>query len=192
MKKSFNALIVSSYRNFFIKLSPYLDGCGFDAVFHASGIAEAQKVLMTADVSAIIISTPLSDGPGLDFATDCAAKKYYSVLLFAKDELYTQIKEKASPHGIFTLSESTDCLTLSEALLVLVSTAKKLMSLDGSEEKTNSQADRLKLISRAKMILVSSFGMSEEQAHKYIEQRAMEMRKTSAQIAQSIINSYGS
>ena len=191
MKKSFNALIVSSYRNFFTKISPYLDGCGFDAIFHASCIAEAQKILMTADVSAIIINTPLSDGPGLGFATDCAAKKFYSVLLFTKEELYSQIKEKSAPYGIFTLPESTDCLTLSEALLVLASTAKKLMSLDGTEEKTALLADGLRLISRAKMILISSFGMSENQAHRYIEQRAMEMRKTRIQIAQSIINSYG-
>ncbi len=192
MRKSFNALIVSSYRAFFIKTSPYLEGCGFDEIVHASSISEAQKVLMTKDVSAIIINTPLSDGLGLDFATDCADKKFYSVLLFAKNELFGQITEKAAPHGIFTLSEGTDCLTLSEAFLVLVSTAKKLHSLDTGGEKQQSAAEALKLQSRAKMILISSFGMSEEQAHKYIEQRSMEMRKPKTQIAQSIINSYGS
>ena len=192
MKKPFNALIVSSYKAFFIKTSPYLEDCGFDEIIYASSISQAQKVLMTKSISAIIINTPLSDGLGLDFATDCADKKFYSVLLFAKNELFGRIAEKAAPHGIFTLSESTDCLTLSEAFLVLVSTAKKLHSLDTTEEKQQSKAEELKLHSRAKMILISSFGMSEEQAHKYIEHRAMEMRKTKTQIAQSIINSYGS
>lgn len=191
MKKSFNALIVSSYRNFYIKISSFLDGCGFDEIIHAAGTEQAQKVLMTKDVSAIIISSPLADGNGLDLAAYCADRKFYSVLLFAQDELYSQITEKAAPRGILTLPESTDCLTISEALIVLTSTAKKLLSLEGAEEKQKSKADELKISGRAKMILISSFGMSEEQAHKYIEQRAMEMRKTKNEIALSIINSYG-
>lgn len=191
MKKSFNALIVSSYRNFYIKISSFLEGYGFDEIIHAAGTKQAQKVLMTKDISAIIISSPLADGNGLDLATYCADRKFYSVLLFAQDELFSQITEKAAPRGILTLQESTDCLTLSESLIVLTSTAKKLLSLEGAEEKQKGKADELKISGRAKMILISSFGMSEEQAHKYIEQRAMEMRKTKNEIALSIINSYG-
>ena len=72
-----------------------------------------------------------------------------------------------------------------------MSTAKKLMCLDKTKEKELSRAEALKILSRAKLILISSFGMSEEQAHKYIERRAMEMRKTKNEIALSIINSYG-
>ena len=191
MQKSFNALLVSSYKSFFVTKKPYLEGYDFDEIICASSIAQAQKVLMTKGISAIIIDTPLSDGLGLDFATDCADKKFYSVLLFAKNELYNQISEKAAPHGIFTLPENTDCVTLSEAISVIATTAKKLYSLDSTEEKCLSKAEELKIFSRAKMILISSFGMSEEQSHKYIEQRSMEMRKPKKDIALSIINSYG-
>lgn len=191
MEKEFNILIVSSYKSFFTLIKSYLSGFGTDNIFTASSISEAQKALMTKPISAIIINTPLSDGLGLDFATECADKKFYAVLLFAKKELFGQITEKASPHGILTLSEKTDSATLSEAFSVLMSTAKKLMGLDKTKEKELSLAEALKLSSRAKLILISSFGMSEEQAHKYIERRAMEMRKTKNEIALSIINSYG-
>ena len=191
MKKSFNCLIVSSFKKFFSLTAPYLEGCGFDDILYAPNISQAQKILMTTHISAIIINSPLSDGLGLDFATECADKQFYAVLLFTKNELYNQITEKAAPHGIFTLSESSDCVTLSETLLVLVSTAKKLFCLEGAEDKTLSKAEELKISSRAKMILISSFGMSEEQAHKYIEQRSMETRRSKKDIAQSIINSYG-
>ena len=191
MKNEFNILIVSSFKNFIALMKPYLSGFGADNIFTAPSISEAQKTLMTKQISAIIINTPLSDGLGLDFATECADKKFYAVLLFSKKELFGQITEKASPHGILTLPEGTDSATLSEAFSVLMSTAKKLMSLDKTKEKELSRAEALKLSSRAKLILISSFGMSEEQAHKYIERRAMEMRKTKNEIALSIINSYG-
>lgn len=191
MEKEFNILIVSSFKNFFTLIKSYLSGFGADNIFTAPSISEAQKLLMTKNISAIIINTPLSDGLGLDFATECADKKFYAVLLFAKTELFGQITEKASPHGILTLPEGTDSATLSEAFSVLMSTAKKLMCLDKTKEKELSRAETLKLMSRAKLILISSFGMSEEQAHKYIERRAMEMRKNKNEIALSIINSYG-
>ncbi len=191
MQKEFNALIVSSYKNFFTVTKSYLEGFGADNIFLASSISEAQKLIMTKSISAIIINTPLSDGLGLNFATECADKKFYALLLFAKKDLFGQITEKASPHGILTLPEGTDSATLSEAFLVLMSTAKKLSSLDKDKEKELSRAEDLKISSRAKLILISSFGMSEEQAHKYIERRAMEMRKTKNEIALSIINSYG-
>ncbi len=191
MKKGFNALIVSSFKKFFTLTSPYLSGCGLDEILFASSISEAQKLLMTKDISVIIINTPLSDGLGLDFATECADKRFYAVLLFSKEELFSRMTEKASPHGIFTLSEKTDSATLSEALLLLISTGRKLYKLESTEEEEISKVEEFKVFSRAKMILISSFGMSEEQAHKYIERRAMESRRTKIEIAQSIINSYG-
>lgn len=147
---------------------------------------------MTKNISVIIMNTPLSDGLGLDFAIECANRKFYAVLMFTKDELFRQIKERLAPFEIFTLSEKTDSDTLSQALLVLISTAKKLSKLTDENDEQDSKARELKFISRAKMILIGSFGMNEEQAHKYIERRAMESRKTRKAIAESIINSYGS
>ncbi len=146
---------------------------------------------MTQNISVIIINTPLTDGLGLDFAIECANKKFFAVMLFSKDELFGQIKERTSPYEIFVLSEKTDKNTLSQALIVLISTAKKLSRLETQSGEKLTKALELKLISRAKMILISSFGMNEEQAHKYIERRAMEARKTRKSIAESIINLYG-
>ena len=190
MMQEFNILIVSSFRNFITLMQPYLSGFNTDNILSASSVAEARKILMTKSISAVIINTPLSGTEGLELATECAGKKFYAVLLFAKKELYGQITEKTAPSGILTLPEGTDSATLSESLLVLMSTAKKLMSLDKTKEKELSRAEELKISGRAKLILISSFGMSEEQAHKYICQRAMEMRKTKNEIALSIISSY--
>lgn len=146
---------------------------------------------MTQSISVIIIDTPLSDGLSLDFATECAEKKFYAVLLLSKDDLFAQIKEKTSPYEVFTLSEKTEEAALLQSLIVLVSTAKKLQKIKNENNEQKDKAQELKFISRAKMILISSFGMNEEQAHKYIEQRAMESRKTRKAIAEGIINSYG-
>lgn len=186
-----NALIISNRKSFCSTVSKLIEKNGKNKAFSAYSITEAKKILMTSEVSVIIINAPLSDGIGLDFAIDCADKKFYAVLIVTKDEFFTQIKEKTSPYGIFTLSEKTNEKTLQQSLIVVISTAKKLCKMKSGNDEQKTKARDLKLVSRAKMILISSFGMDEEQAHKYIERRAMEMRKTKNEIALSIINSYG-
>jgi len=56
MEKEFNTLIVSSYKNFFTLTKPYLSGFGTDNIFTAPSIAEAQKLLMTKNISDNLLS----------------------------------------------------------------------------------------------------------------------------------------
>lgn len=46
-------------------------------------------------------------------------------------------------------------------------------------------------VSRAKCLLISYCGMSEEDAHKYIERQAMDKRMSRLEIAQDIVRTYG-
>ena len=48
----------------------------------------------------------------------------------------------------------------------------------------------LKIVDRAKVLLVEYLKLSEDQAHRYIEQQSMELRKSRAEVAQGIINTY--
>lgn len=183
-------MIVSSQRTFFTSFSGEIKANGFDEIYYATCIEEAKKLVLTKEISVIIISSPLTDVAGLEFATECAIKKNCAVMMLVKEEYFRPVKEKLSPYEIFVLEETTDKKTLSQALIVLIQTAKKLIRLADSD-KENRKAQELKYISRAKMILISSFGMDENQAHKYIEQRAMQSRKTKTAVAEIIINLYG-
>ena len=48
----------------------------------------------------------------------------------------------------------------------------------------------LRLVSRAKLILIQNMSFTEEQAHHYIERRAMDSRRTRAEVALDILKTY--
>ena len=50
--------------------------------------------------------------------------------------------------------------------------------------------DDMRLINRAKLVLMQNMGFTEEQAHKHIEKRAMDMRRTRAEVAMDILKTY--
>lgn len=51
-------------------------------------------------------------------------------------------------------------------------------------------ADEIRLIERAKEVLIEYLKMTEAQAHRYIEKQAMDMRITRREVAESIIKTY--
>ncbi len=57
-----------------------------------------------------------------------------------------------------------------------------------SNRRLQDKLEELRLVDRAKCILIALEGMSEEEAHKYIEKNAMDMRMSKKQIAQKIIS----
>ena len=190
MADKFTVLILSRYMKFFDSLLPLINNyCSGNGVF-ASDTTEAKKLLLTSAIDAVIINSPLPDESAVDFATECAEKKNLAVLMLVPKESFEAASEKLSASGILTLPKPAAGETVIQSLILLKSTAVKLKKLAENKAKPDS-AHEFRTLIRAKMILISSFGMSEGQAHKYIEKRAMESRKTKISIAESIINSYG-
>jgi len=50
--------------------------------------------------------------------------------------------------------------------------------------------EEVRLISRAKCVLIQYLNMNEAQAHKYIERQAMDMRIAKKAVAENILNTY--
>lgn len=190
MPEQFNVLTVSRSIKFFDRILPLIETHLNGKAFFAADSSEAKKQLMTSSFDAVIINAPLPDGFGIDFSLECAVKKNLPVLMLIPKEYFEPANGKLKNSGILTLPKPTTGETLSQTLLLLKATSVNLKKLSDSASKT-AAADELKTLTRAKMLLISSLGMSEEQAHKYIERRAMEARKTKIYIAQSIIKSYG-
>ncbi len=190
MADKFNVLTVSRYQKFFDLVLPLVKStCSGDCVL-SSDTTKAQKILLTSDIDAVIINTPLKDGFATEFALECVVKKNLAVLMLMPKDFYETASHKLSASGILTLQKPANSEIVEQSLLLLKSTSVKLKKLAETKEKSDT-ANELKTIIRAKMLLIGSFGMSEEQAHKYIEKRAMEARTTKIQIAQNIIKAYG-
>ena len=48
----------------------------------------------------------------------------------------------------------------------------------------------IRIVDRAKLILISFMSMSEKEAHRYIEKQAMDLRVTRRAVAEGILKTY--
>jgi response regulator NasT len=62
--------------------------------------------------------------------------------------------------------------------------------LQAENRKLLRKLDELRIVSRAKCLLVAHKGMSEDEAHSYIERLAMDRRETKLAIAESVVKNY--
>ena len=104
--------------------------------------------------------------------------------------LFCQVRAKAEPHGVVALPKNASVSQVKLTLSTLAVAARKLKDAKRENDKLKSEMETVKVMSRAKLILVQQFGMTEKEAHTYIEQRAMESRSSRRSIAENIIKSY--
>ena len=112
-------------------------------------------------------------------------------LLLVPREQHDEIRESVAPYGVFTLAKPTTAENAAAAIGWLVSARERLRQ---SEKKTRSLEDmmeEIRLVNRAKWALIHEMGMSEPEAHHYIEKQAMDRCVSKRELAQEIIRLYG-
>lgn len=186
----YSVLIVSSSENINNALRTLLPGSRYEPVRFESDINSAKRAFLERDYDFIIINSPLSDDSGIRFAIDACDSKGTVVLMLVSSELYDETYFRAAKYGVFTLSKPTSKPILSIALSWMSSAREKLRK---SEKKTLTIEEKMKeirIVNRAKWILISELKMSEPDAHRYIEKQAMDQCVSKTQVAETIIKTY--
>ena len=74
---------------------------------------------------------------------------------------------------------------------LLAASQARLRECQQENARLRQKLEELRIISRAKCLLVEYLHLSEEQAHKYMERQAMEERKTRRAVAEEVLREYG-
>lgn len=189
-ERKYSVLVVSSGATFHAVLKSLLPPVAYAPVCSVSSVHEAKDTMKKQDFDFVIINTPLPDASGKGFAMDICRKKETVVLLFVKNELYEEITEEVAEHGIFTLSKPTTKATISQALSWMVSTREHLRKFEKEAISMEKKMEEIRIINRAKWLLISEKNMDEPKAHRYIEKQAMDRCLSKREIAEEIIQAY--
>lgn len=160
-----------------------------DLGFAASG-GEARRLLLSGDWDILVVSAPLSDEFGHQLVMD-AAEEGCGALLVVKSELWEEVSARVTSSGVLTLGKPFSRGIFAQALGLLQASQAKAERYRAENEKLRAKLEELRVISRAKCLLVEYLHLNEEQAHKYIERQAMEERRTRRAIAEEILREYG-
>ena len=190
-KRRYSVLIVSSSERFCDVLKSLLPEAGYDPVHIVENVSAGRRALLERAYDLVLINSPLPDDPGVRFSIDTCTGKESVVLLFVKAEIQEEIHEKVSGHGVFTLPKPTSRQSIGLALRWMVSTRERLRKYEQKTLSIQEKMEEIRLVNRAKWLLIRELSMDEPHAHRYIEKQAMDQCVTRGQVARDIIQMYG-
>ena len=156
----------------------------------AKSIAEAKRKLLEQSYDIVLINAPLPDDFGMRLAIDTCNNSNAGVLLLVKSELYDDIYAKVVEYGVMTLSKPTSTQMVSQSLRVLCATRERLRKLEERQVSVDEKIEEIRLVNRAKWLLIECLSMTEADAHRYIEKQSMDLRISKREVAENIIKTY--
>ena len=186
-ERRYSVLTVSSQPKFNQALSELMnDGRKYDSELETT-VNAAKRRLLDKSYDIIIINVPLPDDDGISLAIDRSAGMASAVLLLVKGEYYSDVFDRVCPYGVFTLPKPSPRQMVSQAFDWLESTRERLRKLEKRSVSLEDKMQEIRLVNRAKWLLITQKGMTEEQAHKVIEKLAMDSCITKSAAATQII-----
>jgi len=185
-----SALIVSSTdkgSEFFTEL---LNSASINQVVALKSVSEAQRLLLERDFDLIIVNAPLHDESGEGFSRHIASKGISQVLLVVKSEFFDAISSVCEDYGVLTIAKPVNKAVFWSVLKLAKSAQNRLRRIQAENAKLKQKIEDIRIIDRAKCILISYMNMNEKEAHRYIEKQAMDMRSTKRAIAERILKTY--
>ena len=187
----YRVLIVSLSEKFNNEIGSLLQDSFFaDAVDCVNSAGEARRDLLEKTYDFLIVNAPLRDEFGSRLCMDASLSSGTVAAMFTMTEVFDEIAHKVTPHGVFVIRKPAAKQTISQSFSLLISARERLRSVEKKAGKAESKLDEIKVVNRAKWLLIDNEDMSEQDAHKYIEKAAMDSGITKKQAAQIIIEKY--
>ncbi len=189
-ERAYSVLVVSSAKNFINAMASMLPEVSFQPIVNVPTVAEAQRAVAERSFDFVIINAPLKDDLGMRFAIDCSTSRNALVLFLIQNEIHGDIYAKVAEHGVFTLPKPMNKQTMDNALRWLITAKRKLKGVEKKTTKMADKMDEIRLVNKAKWLLISNEGLLEPEAHHFLEKEAMDRCTTKKQVAEEIIKKY--
>ena len=188
-KRKYRVLVADSGDKIYDYISQSLPRSDYDPILRAGDAGEARRMLLNAPVDIVIINTPLKDDFGTELALDLADGSA-GVLLLVKNELYDQICYKVEDSGVLTLGKPTSRQGFYSAVKLLTAMTARLSKLEKANHTLQEKMADIRVVNRAKWLLIEHHHMKEQDAHYFIEKQAMDTRLSRREVGENIIRSY--
>ena len=189
-ENSCSVLLISSSEKLTASVSSLLPPADYFPVHKTKNIAAAERMLAERSYDYVIINLPLPDESGIDFAIDTSNEKNSIVLLLVSMDIYEEIYEKVSRHGVFSIAKPITRQTFDLALRWLEVVRLRSRKTQAKTLSLEEKMAEIRLVNRAKLLLISEEKMDESEAHRYIEKQAMDHCRTRREIAEKVIAKY--
>ena len=155
----------------------------------AKTAGEVRRLTMDRSVDLVILNAPLKDEFGIQLAQDLAENNV-GVLLLTGSDVFEQVSYRVEQSGVITLAKPTTKQRLYIALRALTALRSKLLQMEQKTKALQQKVADIHTVNHAKWLLIQHDNMTENEAHRFIEKQAMDMRLSRREVAESIIRTY--
>ncbi len=168
------------------KLRQMLAGTPCGEVVFAQSATEARRIL-SGDYTLALINAPLQDETGLELAIDLARRTSAAVILLVKAELAPMINDAATEAGVLVVAKPVVPQLFEQAVRVGLACRNRMLQYKSENEKLQKKYEELKIIDRAKCLLIEHLRITEEEAHRVLEKEAMDSRMPRVRVAKQVL-----
>lgn len=164
----------------------------YGSVSVGSDSSAAAKFVKTAETpySAVIIAAPLEDGYGLDAAAQILKNSNASVIVITSAKNAEEASNKIGRLGAYILPKPLNKPALVQALRFMAANRSRMLALEKEKQELADKIREIKLVDRAKCVLIQYLRISEAEAHRQIQKQAMDQRTALVQVAADILKTY--
>ena len=161
------ALLVSSSEAQTQRISALLTRARIVPFDHAGSARQALEQFDAGGIDGVLIAEPIAGSSGRELALQLKKRHCMAVLL------------NDAPESLIV-----------QTIRLLTAVRIQLEQMQHKAEKLEAKVADIRIINRAKLLLVQHLQMTETEAHKYIEKQAMDTSMRRRTIAENIIRTY--
>ncbi len=159
-------------------------------IFIAHGVCEARKNLCDMPFSLIVIEAPLDDGSARELAVQASADPSADVVLLASPVQAGHFAQSLGKYGIYTVPKNIGEEEIWFLVNVLETARNRFEALEKKNLKLMKRLSDERMLTKAKCVLAKEQGLTEEEAHRLIEKKAMDERISLLDAARYFINGF--
>lgn len=189
-ERTYSVLIVTASDTFANSVMPLLPMTDYWPVTTVHSVSEARRRVVDTEFDIVLINAPLPDDFGMRLAIDICTNSGAGVLLLVKNDLFNDIYAKVVGYGVITLSKPTNSQMVAQNLRILCATRERMRQMQARQATVEEKIEEIRLVNRAKWLLIECLSMTEPEAHRYIEKQSMDERISKREVAENIIKTY--
>lgn len=188
-KTKYRVLVAGGNEKLCDLIAEILPKNAYEFLLSVKTAGDVRRLTMNRSVDLVILNTPLTDEFGTQLAQDLAENNM-GVLLLAGTDVYEQVSFRVEQSGVITLAKPTTRQSLYIALRALTALRSKLLQMEQKNRALQQKVADIHTVNHAKWLLIQNDHMTENDAHRFIEKQAMDMRLSRREVAESIIRTY--
>ena len=185
-----SALIVSCVEKDTAFFTELLKAASIHHITSTKSVESARKLVLQQDFDLVMVNTPLRDEDGDAFSRQIVSKGDCQVILLVKNECFDSVSAAHEAGGVFIISKPVEKPFFLSAMSLVKSAQNRIKRIQTENTQLKKKIEDIRIIDRAKCMLISIMKMNEQEAHRYIEKQAMDIRSTKRIVAEGILKLY--